>query len=116
MRYDYVVEPGRGDDFASPWRGCGCPGCGCGARDWHLRPHPRHPRTFVETYRSPAGEDLVEQESVRLTVPEERLRREARQAATSVHGPQTFPAAVRDEMTEADPGRSPSKELDDGSQ
>jgi hypothetical protein len=116
VRYDYLVEPTRGGEFAETMARLRLSRLRLGARAWHLRPHPRHPHTFVETYRVPSRQDLVEQESVRLTVPEERLRLETRQVATTVHGPRTFPAAVWDDMTEADPGRSPSKELDDGSQ
>jgi hypothetical protein len=107
VRYDYVVQPAAGDQFAEAMARLRLSRLRLGARAWRLQPHPRHPHSYLETYRVSSRQDLLEQESVRLTIPEERLRLAARQVATRVHGPQTFPAAVWDDMTDADERRSP---------
>jgi MFS family permease len=116
VRYEYVVRPADREAFAAAMARLRLSRLRLGARTWCLQPHPGHPHSLVETYRVSSRQDLLEQESVRLTVPEERLRLAARQVASRVLGPQTFLAAAWDDMSDADRRRSPKKEQDDGSQ
>ncbi len=63
-----------------------------GARSWLLEPDPARPCTFVESYRVRDRTLLLEQETTRLTVPEQRLRDVVRALATRTTGPALTPA------------------------
>lgn len=52
-------------------------------------------RLFVETYLVADRQELLEQESLRLTVPERRLRTAVRGVSDRVHGPLAHPVDVR---------------------
>ena len=91
VRYDYQVEPERGAEFAETMTALRLSRLRLGARGWRLLPDPGRPDVFVETYRVSSREELLEQESGRLTVPELRLRTAARAVAVQVCGPQTLP-------------------------
>lgn len=100
VRYDYEVHPERAEEFAAAMTHLRLSRLRLGARRWHLEPHPEDPRVFVETYLVASREELLEQESLRLTVPEHRLRTAALAVADRVHGPCAYPVGVRgDDMS-----------------
>lgn len=103
VRYAYEVSPGRGDEFARGMAQLRLSRLRLGARHWSLGPHPERAGTFVETYWVSGREELLEQETVRLTAPEQRLRAAVRSVAVQVCGPHTSPATARDEQPTAPP-------------
>ena len=89
-----------------------------------------HPQTVIDRFgtwnaakrlaglrprRFATRDELLEQESVRLTVPEQRLRTAARAAAVRVCGPQTSPAHVRGDQQMAGSSGPAEKECSDES-
>ncbi|TGN66071.1 MFS transporter [Nocardioides eburneiflavus] len=106
VRYEYAVPHPLRDAFGEAMGRLRMSRLRLGARDWLLAPHPDEPDVFVETYRVLSRHDLVEQESVRLTVPEARLRTAVRAAATEVCGPLMSSAPARDPRRRADRGRT----------
>jgi hypothetical protein len=96
VRYEYAVPHPRLSAFGAAIERLRMSRLRLGARDWLLTPHPHRADVFVETYRVSSRQDLVEQESVRLTIPEARLRTAVRVTATEVRGPLTSPAPARD--------------------
>lgn len=91
IRYEYTVDPGRSQDFLAAVEQLRLSRLRLGAREWGLAPHPEHAGRFVECYRVTSREDWWEQESVRLTVPEQRLRIAVHHTATHVRGPCAAP-------------------------
>lgn len=116
VRYDYQVDPGRDEEFAATMAALRLSRLRLGARGWRLLPDPGRPGVFVETYRVSSREELLEQESGRLTVPEQRLRTAARAAAVRVCGPQTSPAHLWEDQTDDRDHLSPEKEISDDHQ
>jgi len=114
VRYDYQVESSRTAEFAETMAALRLSRLRLGARAWRLRPDPSRPGRFVETYRVSSRDELLEQESVRLTVPELRLRTAARAAAVRVCGPQMSPADLREDQADhSDRERSDEEEISD---
>ena len=109
VRYDYQVEPGRSAEFATTMAALRLSRLRLGARGWRLSPDSGRPGVFVETYRVSSRDELLEQESGRLTVPEERLRTAARAAAVRVCGPQMSPARLWEDQTDDWGRRSPGE-------
>jgi MFS family permease len=105
VRYEYAVPDRCREQFGAAIERLRMSRLRLGARDWRLAPHPGEPGVLVETYRVPSRQDLLAQESVRLTVPEARLRTAVREATTEVRGPLTSPAPARDH-TRVGRGRS----------
>lgn len=95
VRYEYVVEPGQVCAFEAAMGPLRLSRLRLGARDWTLEHGGRGPsadsQRWVETYRVSGREELMEQETVRLTIPEERLRVAVREIATRVRGPMLLP-------------------------
>lgn len=95
VRYEYVVEPGQVCAFEAAMGPLRLSRLRLGARDWTLEHGGRGPsadsQQWVETYRVSGREELMEQETVRLTIPEERLRIAVREIATRVRGPMLLP-------------------------
>jgi MFS family permease len=114
VRYDYQVEPDRSGEFTAAMAALRLSRLRLGARGWSLRPAPGRPDVFVETYQVTSRRELLEQESARLTVPEQRLRTAAQAAALQVHGPQTFPAHLWEDRTDGRGRQSPEEEIRDG--
>jgi MFS family permease len=92
VRYEYEVGADRQAEFAETMTHLRLSRLRLGARSWRLESHPKAPRVFVEIYLVASHEALLEQESLRLTVPEQRLRTAARETADRVRGPITHPA------------------------
>lgn len=76
-----------------------------GARSWLLDPDPGRPGTFVESYRVRDRSLLLEQETSRLTVPEQRLRHVVRALATRTSGPALTPVRPGPSTTDPAAGR-----------
>jgi len=113
VRYDYQVEPSRSGEFAAAMAALRLSRLRLGARGWSLRPAPGRPGVFVETYQVSSRREFLEQESGRLTVPEQRLRTAAQAAALHVRGPQTIPAHLWEDRTDGRDQQSPEKEISD---
>lgn len=111
VRYVYQVEADRSAEFAETMAALRLSRLRLGARSWRLRPDPGRPGVFVESYRVTSRAELLEQESVRLTVPELRLRTAARAVALRVCGPQMSPADQREDQTDGGADRSPEEEI-----
>jgi MFS family permease len=71
-----------------------------GARTWSLQLDPARPCTFVESYRVRDRGLLLEQETTRLTVPEQRLRDVVRALTTRASGPALTPVRADPSATE----------------
>ena len=91
IRYEYTVDPDQNGDFLAAVEQLRMSRLRLGAREWKLWRHPELAGGFVETYRVTSREDWWEQESVRLTVPEQRLRTAVHLTATHVRGPHAAP-------------------------
>lgn len=93
VRYEYVVEPGQVRAFEEAMGPLRLSRLRLGARAWTLEHDGRavDAGQWVETYRVSGREELMEQETIRLTVPEERLRVAVREIATHVRGPALLP-------------------------
>lgn len=91
VRYEYVVEPGQALAFHAAMGELRLSRLRVGARSWTLERNgggaETRSETWVEAYRVSSREDLLEQETVRLTIPEDRLRIAVRLATTHVAGP-----------------------------
>lgn len=70
-----------------------------GARSWSLEPDRARPGTFVESYRVRDRSLLLEQETSRLTVPEQRLRDVVRALTTRTSGPALSPVQPDPRLT-----------------
>jgi hypothetical protein len=71
-----------------------------GARSWLLEPDAARPCTFIESYRVRDRSLLLEQETTRLTVPEQRLRDVVRALTTRAAGPALTPVRADSSTTE----------------
>lgn len=87
VRYEYVVDEARHQEFRSAMRDLRRSRLRLGGRAWTLAHNGGDPLRYVETYRVSSRSEFDEQERDRLTVPETALRRRAESLARSVSGP-----------------------------
>lgn len=114
IRYEYTVDPDLCEAFLAAIEPLRLSRLRLGAREWSLRPHPERPGRLVETYRVSSREDWWQQESVRLTVPEQRLRTAVRDLVTDLRGPVALPVTPPDpSSTDAGPCRPVEEETPD---
>lgn len=105
VRYEYDVAPGQVGAFEAAMGPLRLSRLRVGARGWTLEQSRRGSdegvERWVETYLVSDRDELMEQETVRLTIPEERLRFAVREIATQVLGPVVLPAEVVSTSTAA---------------
>ncbi|WKN48468.1 MFS transporter [Nocardioides sp. Arc9.136] len=89
VRYEYVVAPARLPGFEAALADLRLSRLRLGGWSWRARvvDASADGLRWVETYRVAGREELLEQETVRLTVPEQRLRHAVRREAVRVAGP-----------------------------
>lgn len=97
VRYDYVVDEDTRDSFAEAMAHLRLSRLRMGAQRWSLAEDSTRPGVYTETYRVASRAELFEQETERLTVPEQRLRLAVEDAAAQVHGPSVESVAASDE-------------------
>lgn len=91
IRYDYRVPQDRRQEFLTAMRDLRRSRLRLGGRDWRLENPDAEPELFVESYRVGSAAEFVEQERVRLTVPETRLRHRVEVLlAGAVEGPRVW--------------------------
>lgn len=96
VRHEYVVAAAARDDFRRAIDALRLSRLRTGARSWELTSDPERPGTWLETYLVRDRGLLLEQETSRLTVPEQRLRDAVRSTTTRSAGPTLFLAPPPD--------------------
>lgn len=87
VRHEYVVAAADRDDFRRAIDALRLSRLRTGARSWELVPDAERPGTWLESYLVRDRDLLREQETSRLTVPEQRLRDAVRSTTTRSAGP-----------------------------
>lgn len=88
VRYTYRVDDDDRAEFHLAMRDLRRSRLRMGSRDWRLEPSIDLPGEYIESYRVADSAEFLEQEHVRLTVPESVLRDRVRGCATSISGPE----------------------------
>jgi hypothetical protein len=116
VAWTYVVAAGCDAEFVTAMDGLRRQRLRLGARDWRLDVVDGQTLAWTETYAVADREDLLEQETIRLTVPEQRVRDAVVGWTTRVEGPRLEPrtATVRARPSRrrrfGDRARSPSSD------
>ncbi|QYJ03574.1 MFS transporter [Nocardioides panacisoli] len=97
VRYDYRVDESADDRFAEAMAHLRLSRLRMGAQHWSLTKDSAQPGVYTETYRVASRGDLLEQETERLTVPEQRLRHAVAETAAQVYGPSVEPVTASGE-------------------
>lgn len=97
VRYDYIVDEDGHDRFSDAIKRLRLSRLRMGAQHWGLERHSTRPGVYTETYRVASRAELLEQETERLTVPEQRLRLAVEDAAAQVYGPSVESVAPTEE-------------------
>ncbi|WP_322938492.1 MFS transporter [Nocardioides bizhenqiangii] len=100
VRFEYAVAATEQSPFRDAMGDLRRSRLRLGARSWSLEPDPARPSTFVESYRVRDRSLLLEQETTRLTVPEQRLRDVVRALTSRATGPTLTPVRADRSITE----------------
>jgi predicted MFS family arabinose efflux permease len=91
VRFEYDVAATDHDTFRAAMDDLRLSRLRLGARGWSLEPDPARACTFVESYRVRDRSLLLEQETSRLTVPEQHLRHVVQALSSRTAGPALAP-------------------------
>lgn len=94
VRYEYMIDEDAHDAFADAIQRLRLSRLRMGAQQWSLEQDAARPGFYVEWYQVANRAELIEQETERLTVPEQRLRLAVERAAAQVYGPAVQSAAA----------------------
>lgn len=101
VRFEYDVSAAEHTPFRDAMADLRRSRLRLGARSWSLEPDPDRPCTFIESYRVRDRSLLLEQETTRLTIPEQRLRDVVRALTTRANGPALTPVRAASTTKEA---------------